>query len=94
VNGNTSHMYHTTNSPTARGMYRWINLMSLLAWNPLWYAVTTMTMPSLMNTFRWRLACVLTCWTLNSSGARAGCPPVTWMATASFSLKRATRLKY
>jgi hypothetical protein len=61
MNGNTNHMYHTTNSPTARGMYWWINLISLLAWNPLWYAVTTITSPSLMNMFWCRLAYVLTC---------------------------------
>ncbi|CEN60854.1 hypothetical protein ASPCAL07526 [Aspergillus calidoustus] len=51
VNGNTNHMYHTINSPTARGTYQWISLMLLLAWNPLWYAVTTVTIPSLINIF-------------------------------------------
>jgi hypothetical protein len=52
------------------------------------------TSPSLMNTLRWWLAWVLTCWMLNNSGARAGYLLVTWIATASFSLKQATRVKY
>ncbi|KAI0603804.1 Telomere-associated helicase, partial [Pyrenophora tritici-repentis] len=42
-NGNTSHMYHTTSSPTSRGKYRWIILTSPLTLYPLWYRVTNTT---------------------------------------------------
>ncbi|KAL4732940.1 hypothetical protein BDV11DRAFT_201035, partial [Aspergillus similis] len=41
-----------------------------------------------------QLFSVLTCWMLSSSGARAGAPPVRCMASASFSLNRATCWKY
>ncbi|KAL4982113.1 hypothetical protein BDW68DRAFT_171369, partial [Aspergillus falconensis] len=81
-------------SPTARGKYRWMILTSLLAWNPLWYAVTNTTIPSSMKMFRRWLVSVLTCWMLKSSGARAGAPPVRCTASASFSLNRATCWKY
>jgi hypothetical protein len=36
VNGRTSHRYHTSNSPTSRGRYRWIIRVLNVAEFPLW----------------------------------------------------------
>ena len=38
-NGRTSHRYHTTNSPTSRGRYRWMIRALNVAEFPLWYRV-------------------------------------------------------
>src|SRR5271155_759553 len=71
-NGNTNHIYHTHNSPTSRGKYRWMTLTSPLTVYPLWYRVTYTTNRSSINSLRYSPLMVLLCRTLNISGPLGG----------------------